>query len=104
MGIGILRPSVTKSGPDFSIEGGSDSPEAIRYGLGGIRSVGDGIAASIVAARELEGEYSDVMDFALWVDLCRVGKRALESLIRVGAPDDFWIPNSASGPDRPTVP
>ena len=52
MGIGILRPSVTKSGPDFSIEGGSDSPEAIRYGLGGIRSVGDGTAASIVAARD----------------------------------------------------
>jgi DNA polymerase-3 subunit alpha len=89
MGIGVLRPSVNKSGLDFTIEASSDSPDAIRYGLGGIKTVGDGAAAHIVEARELKGEFSDVVNFALRVDLRRVGKRALESLIKVGALDDF---------------
>ena len=51
MGIGVLRPSVNKSGLDFTIEASSDSPEAIRCGLGGIKIVGDGAAAHIVEAR-----------------------------------------------------
>ena len=46
MGIGVLRPSVNKSGLDFTIEASSDCPEAIRYGLGGIKIVGDGAAAT----------------------------------------------------------
>jgi len=96
MRIGILRPSVTKSGLDFSIEGGSDSPGAIRYGLGGIKNVGNGAVALIVESREQEGEFSYVVDIAVRVDLRRLGKRALESLIRVGSPDDFWIPNRTS--------
>lgn len=89
MGIGILRPSVNKSGLDFTIEASSEAPEAICYGLGGKKNVGDGAAGLIVEARGLEGEFSDVVDFALRVDLRRVGKRALESLIMVGALDDF---------------
>jgi len=93
MGIGILRSSVNKSGLDFTIEASSEAPEAICYGLGGIKNVGDGAAGLIVEARELEGEFSDVVDFALRVDLRRVGKRALESLIMVGALDDFGSRN-----------
>ena len=43
----------------------------------------------IIEEREQEGEFSDVVDFMLRVDLRRVGKRALESLIKAGALDDF---------------
>lgn len=59
----------------------------------GIKNVGDGAAGLIVEARELEGEFSDVVDFALRVDLRRVGKCALETLIMVGALDDFGFRN-----------
>jgi len=89
MGIGVLRPAVNKSGLDFTIDASSDSPEAIRYGLEGIKIVGGGTVAHIIEAREQEGEFSDVVDFMLRVDLRRVGKRGLESLIKAGALDNF---------------
>ncbi len=88
MGIEVLPPDVNSSGWDFTIE---DKPEAtgcIRFGMGAVKNVGYGPAETIMHARKGE-PFADLDDFAQRVDLRSVGKRALESLIKVGALDQF---------------
>ena len=88
MGIEVLPPHINHSGHDFIIEGTDEKP-AIRYGLGAIKNVGDGPINAIIAEREAGGKFTDVDDFCNRVDLRTVGKRALESLIKVGALEGF---------------
>jgi DNA polymerase-3 subunit alpha len=87
MGIAVEPPDVCSSDWDFAIE---DRPEGsvIRFGLGAIKNVGQGPVDAILKARA-DGPFNDLNDFARRVDLRQVGKRALESLIRVGAMDCF---------------
>ena len=88
-GIDVLAPTINTSGWDFTIEDLEDGKPAIRYGMGAIKNVGHGPSEIIVTAREKDGPFKDITDFARRVDLKAVGKRALESLIRVGAMDEF---------------
>jgi len=87
MGIDVLPPDINHGQWDFSIEERPDSPTAIRFGLGGVKNVGEGPVLAIIEARGSEQAFTGVDDFARRVDLRRVGRRALESLIRVGALD-----------------
>jgi DNA polymerase-3 subunit alpha len=88
MGIRVESPDINCSEWDFSIEDHSDSPSSIRFGLGAVKNVGQGPVEAILAARQ-KGPFEGLNDFARRVDLRQVGKRALESLIRVGALDNF---------------
>jgi DNA polymerase-3 subunit alpha len=88
MGIRVEPPDIHCSQWDFSIEDHPDSPSSIRFGFGAVKNVGLGPVEAILAAR-LKGSFGDLNDFARQVDLRQVGKRALESLIRVGALDSF---------------
>ena len=88
MDIEILAPNVNHSCWGFTIEDGSDSESCIRFGLGAIKNVGEGPVDEIINGRG-ETPFRDVNDFLQRVDLRRVGKRAMESLIQVGALDDF---------------
>ncbi len=83
MGIDVLPPSVNRSDLDFTIEG-----KAIRFGLGAVKNVGDGPVGAILAARG-DRPFSSLADFCRRVDLRLVNRRALESLIRAGALDEF---------------
>ena len=90
MGIKVLPPHVNHSGSDFIIEDQTeDQPEgaAIRFGLGAIKNVGSGPIEAILASRSAPFESID--DFCQQVDLRKVGKRALESLIKAGAFEGF---------------
>lgn len=87
MGIAVLPPAVGKSGRGFEIETINDK-DAIRFGMGAVKNVGEGPIDAILSARQA-GPFADVDDFCRRVDLRSVGKRALESLIKVGALDDF---------------
>lgn len=89
LGIQVLPPDINKSSWDFTIEDTADGKANIRFGMGAIKNVGHGPAQQVVAAREKEGPFRDLTDFARRVDLKAVGKRALESLIRVGTLDAF---------------
>jgi DNA polymerase-3 subunit alpha len=85
-GIDVLPPDVNASGVDFEIDDREGRP-AIRYGLAAIKNVGEGAVQLILEARR-EGEaFAGLADFARRVDLRPVGRRALESLARVGALD-----------------
>lgn len=93
MGIDVLPPDVNSSGWDFTIEDRETcepgrKPAAIRFGLGAIKNVGQGPVDMIIEAHQ-DGPFTSLNDFMRRVDLRQVGKRSLESLIKVGALDAF---------------
>ena len=65
------------------VEGG----EVIRFGLAGVKNVGDGAVEAIVEARETDGPFKGLHDFCSRVDKERVNRRVIESLIRCGTFD-----------------
>ena len=79
MGITVLQPDINHSEHGFTIEG-----DAVRFGLGAVKNVGDGPVAKILEGRG-EQLFRNLQDFCQRVDLRMVNRRALESLIRVGA-------------------
>jgi DNA polymerase-3 subunit alpha len=87
MGIDVLPPDIGRSGMDFTIEERPEGGYAIRYGLSAVRNVGEGAVNEILVQRERGGAFASLDDLAARVDLRRVGKRALESLVKVGALD-----------------
>ncbi|TES93276.1 MAG: DNA polymerase III subunit alpha, partial [Anaerolineales bacterium] len=88
MGIEVLPPDINKSVWDFTIEDGPKGRVNIRFGLGAIKNVGKGPVCAIIEERQ-EEPFVDITDLASKVDLRRVGKRALESLIKAGVLDGF---------------
>ncbi|MDD2694381.1 MAG: OB-fold nucleic acid binding domain-containing protein, partial [Anaerolineales bacterium] len=98
MGIDVRPPDVNASDWDFTIEderdeAGKIKSAAIRFGLGAVKNVGHGPVEAILAGREGR-PFQDLNDFAQRVDLRQVGKRSLESLVRVGALDQFGPRNA----------
>ncbi|MFW6324923.1 MAG: DNA polymerase III subunit alpha, partial [Desulfovibrionales bacterium] len=89
MGLAILPPDVNQSFRHFTVEG-----EDIRFGLAGIKNVGDGAIASLVEEREQNGQFSSLLDFCQRVNLRKVTKRVVESLIKSGAMDCFDCPRA----------
>jgi DNA polymerase-3 subunit alpha len=87
MGIPILPPEVNRSGLDFEIDDTAEGTPSIRFGLGAVKNVGEGAVEVVLKARAEHGPFASLEDFARRVDLRHVGKRALESLARVGALD-----------------
>jgi DNA polymerase-3 subunit alpha len=94
MGIRVEPPDVNASGWDFTIEDCPDENEpngcksVIRFGLGAVKNVGQAAVEAVLKGRS-KTPFRDINDFANRVDLRQVGKRPLESLIRVGALDTF---------------
>jgi DNA polymerase-3 subunit alpha len=88
LNIGVAPPHINCSSLDFSIEG--ELPElTIRYGLGAIKNAGAAAIELILEERDQNGHFSDLADLCERVDLRRVGKRALESMVKVGVFDDW---------------
>ncbi len=91
MGIEVLAPDIQVSGHDFTAH-----KNAIIYGLGGVKGVGNEAIKEIVGARidEESGEekaYYSFFDFLCRVNLRKVSKKVLESLIKSGACDCFDV-------------
>jgi DNA polymerase-3 subunit alpha len=82
-GMQVLPPDVNSSGADFTAVTG----EGIRFGLAGIRGVGEGVVESITAARTEGGPFTSLHDFLARVELGRLNKKTLESLVKAGAFD-----------------
>jgi len=88
MGIDVLPPDVNASDWDFVIEERTASTPAIRFGLGAVKNVGQNSVEIIKESRDGQ-RFTDINDFARRVDIRRVGRRALEFLIKAGALDSF---------------
>ncbi len=80
MGIEVLPPCVNKSKKKFSVDNGK-----IRFGLLGVKNVGENAIDAIIKAREEKGEPKDIFTFIQQLDISQVNKKALESLIKSGA-------------------
>ena len=83
MGLAVVPPSVNSSEYRFTV----DARSQIIYGLGAIKGVGEGAIETVLDERRRSGPFSDLIDFCRRVDLRRVNRRVLESLIRAGACD-----------------
>jgi DNA polymerase-3 subunit alpha len=96
MKIVICPPDINKSSSGFEMEenSGSFGGMAIRFGFSGIKNVGDAAIQNIIKEREVNGPFVSFNDFCLRVDGQKVNKRVLESLIKVGAMDQFGPRNA----------
>ncbi len=83
-GIKVLPPDINFSRTAFTLEDGN-----IRFGLEAVKNVGTGAIESIVEEREKDGKYKNFEDFCTRVNLSKVNKRVMESLIKCGAFDSL---------------
>ena len=90
MKIDVKGPDINESELNFSVtkNGG------IRFGLGGIKGVGEAAVEGIVAEREKNGLFKDIYDFVERVNLSQVNRRTMESLALAGAFDSFGLNRS----------
>jgi DNA polymerase-3 subunit alpha len=89
MNVPVEPPDVNVSEYDFAIEDRVDGQSVIRFGLGAVKNVGFAPIETILKSRQQDDPFRDLNDFARRVDLRSVGKRTLESLVKVGALDRF---------------
>jgi DNA polymerase-3 subunit alpha len=90
-GIQLLPPDVNQGGALFEPAGAS----SIRYGLTGLKGVGEAPVAAIVRAREEQGKFTSLFDFFRKVGRGTASKGAVENMIRAGAFDSI-NPNRAA--------
>ncbi len=81
-GIQVLLPDVNQSGNEFT-----PVEEGVRFGLAGIKGVGEGVSDLIVKEREANGPFQDIFDFVDRIDLSKINRKVIESLIKAGAFD-----------------
>ena len=86
--IEILPPDVNHSQLDFDIETLPDGKRAIRFGLAAVKNAGARNLEDLIAQRG-GAAFASLVDFCQRVDMRGVGKRTLESLVKVGALDKF---------------
>ncbi|MDA1280136.1 MAG: DNA polymerase III subunit alpha [Chloroflexi bacterium] len=89
LNIAVKPPSINFSRSGFTIERDSGGHDGIRFGLAAVKNVGAGAIDAIVEVREAGGLFKDIEDLCRRVDSKSLNRRTLESLIRVGAFDDF---------------
>ena len=89
MNINVLPPSINGSEVNFSIDTDEQGDSAIRFGLSAIKNVGEAAVSPLVETRKEMDGFRSIEQLCQNADLGGVGKKALESLIRAGAFDDF---------------
>ena len=87
LGIETLGPDVNESRIKFTV----NKKGEIRFGLAGIKGMGEGPAECIIKEREKHGVYKDIDDFMERVDLRNVNRKVLESLAYSGGFDSFGL-------------
>ena len=86
-GIPILPPRINSSFWAFTVDEMPDGKRGIRFGMGGVKNVGEKAVEAIVRDRFNHGPYRDIFDFCRRVSGEDVNKRAIESLIKAGCFD-----------------
>jgi len=83
-GLEILPPDINQSAARFM-----PLDKAIRFGLAGIKNIGEGAAEAIVNERTARGPFKNLTDFCTRMDSKYVNRKILETLVRCGACDCF---------------
>ncbi|MCY4514749.1 MAG: DNA polymerase III subunit alpha [Candidatus Tectomicrobia bacterium] len=87
MGLTTLAPSVNDGVYSFAVKG-----EALRYGLGAIKGVGQGAVTSITEERDANGSFQSFFDLCERLDFRHVNRKVVEALIKGGALDCLGMP------------
>jgi len=90
MGLKVRSPSINNSYYKFTV----DDEQNIIYGLGAIKGVGESAIAAIIEERKRGGEFTDLFSFAKRLDLKKLNRRVMESLIKAGAMDEWNMERS----------
>jgi DNA polymerase-3 subunit alpha len=88
-GVEILPPDINKSQKSFTVV-----DNKIRFGLSGIKNVGDAAIDFMLSVREELGEFSSFIQFCGAVDTRKVNKKVLESLAKAGCFDGMGLRRS----------
>ena len=82
MGLTVLGPDINESRETFTPVG-----DKIRFGLAGVKGVGELAAQQIIAERDRGGPFTDFEDLVRRIDGRAINKRVLEHLVKTGAFD-----------------
>jgi DNA polymerase-3 subunit alpha len=85
MGIRVLGPDINESLEGFAV----NEKGEIRFGLGGLKGVGEAAVQSIIEEREKGGRFKDIFEYIRRINQRTVNKRTLECLAFAGSFDCF---------------
>ncbi|MCX6209358.1 MAG: DNA polymerase III subunit alpha, partial [Bacteroidetes bacterium] len=85
MGIKVLGPDINESKKGFA----PNMKGEIRFGLGGLKGVGENAIENIIEERAKAGAFKNIFDFITRVNQRAVNKKSLESLANSGTFDCF---------------
>jgi DNA polymerase III subunit alpha len=85
MGLKVLGPDINESLKGFAVNNKGE----IRFGLGGLKGVGEAAVESIIEERKKNGFFKTVFDLIKRINQRTVNKKTMESLAYAGAFDCF---------------
>lgn len=88
-GIEVLPPDINKSGKAFQIV-----ENKIRFGLSGVKNVGDAAIDNILQVRDQIGEFNSFAHFCSVVDSRKANKKVMESFAKAGCFDSLGLKRS----------
>jgi DNA polymerase-3 subunit alpha len=91
MKLKVLPPDINRC--EYEFEPVDDA--TILYGLGAIKGLGESAIEAILQARAADGVFADLFDLCKRIDMRRVNRRVLESLIKAGALDGLGTHRAA---------
>jgi len=86
IGMKVTPPDVNESFAEFAVV---KETGQIRFGMNAIKNVGGGAVEEILRAREEDGRFESIEDFVTKVNTRIVNRKAMESLVKAGAFDNF---------------
>ncbi|MGV3767871.1 MAG: DNA polymerase III subunit alpha [Chitinophagaceae bacterium] len=85
MGLKVLGPDINESQKGFAV----NKKGEIRFGLGGLKGVGEAAIESVIEERKKDGPYESIFDLVRRVNQRAVNKKSMECLAYSGAFDCF---------------
>jgi DNA polymerase III subunit alpha len=85
MGLRVLGPDINESLKGFAV----NTKGEIRFGMAGLKGVGEAAVESIIEERQKKGPFKDIFDLVRRINQRTVNKKSLESLAVSGAFDCF---------------
>jgi len=90
MGIAVLGPDINESELSFTV----NKKGEVRFGMSGIKGVGEKAVESIIEERNVNGPYTSITDFARRSNPRAANKKVYENLVYGGAFDCFGFNRS----------
>lgn len=87
MGVQVLGPDINESAMSFA----ANRKGVIRFGMAGVKGVGEKAVESIIDERNANGPYKTVYDFAQRSNTRSVNRKSYENLVYGGAFDGFGL-------------